>query len=120
MDLFAIRISGQPASGGQAILCRQSRALELILKPIKLITLAVVVLVFLFLFTRPSDYRNLRKDISGTLEDQWCAWSEVVGNECDRWRHAHRIIDKARQFREELGSRIPVTAPAEDASSKQD
>ncbi len=92
----------------------------MILKPFKLITLAVVVLVFLFIFTRPSDNRNLLKDISGTLEDQWCAWSQVVGNECDRWRHARRIIDKAKQFGEELGARIPVTAPVKDASSKQD
>jgi len=44
----------------------------------------------------------------------------VVGYECDRWRHARRIIDEAKQFGEELGSRLPVTAPLEDASSKQD
>jgi hypothetical protein len=90
------------------------------LKPIKLITLAVVVLVFLFLFTRPSDYRNLLGDLSGTLEDQWCAWSRAVGNECSRWRHARRIIGEAKQFGEELGSRIPVMAPVEDAGGKQD
>lgn len=90
------------------------------LKPFRLIWLAVLVLIFLFLFTRPSDYRNLLRDISGTFEDQWCAWSEVIGNECDRWRHAHRIIDEARRFGEELGARIPVTAPAENAGSKQD
>ena len=92
----------------------------MIFKPFKLITLAVVVLIFLFLFTRPSDYRNLLRDISGTLENQWCAWSEVVGNECDRWRHARRIIDEARQFGEDIGSRIPVTAPVEDAGSRRD
>jgi hypothetical protein len=85
-----------------------------------LIVLAVLVLVFLFLFTRPSDYRNLLRDISGTLEDQWCAWSQVLGNECDRWRHARRIIDEAKQFGEELGSKIPVTAPAGNAGGKQD
>ena len=84
----------------------------------KLLALAVLVLVFLF--TRPSDYRNLQRDISGTLEDQWCAWSEVVGNECDRWRHARRIIDEAKQFGEELGSKIPVTEPIEHPGSKQD
>jgi hypothetical protein len=89
-------------------------------KLFKLLMLAVLMLVFLFLFTRPSDYRNLRRDISGTFEDQWCAWSEVIGNECDRWRHARRIIDEARQFGEELGSRIPVTAPVENSGSKQD
>lgn len=89
-------------------------------KPFKLTLLALAVLVFLFLFTRPSDYRNLLRDISGTLEDQWCAWSEVVGNECARWRHARRIIDEAKQFGEELGSRLPVTAPVEDATRRQD
>lgn len=89
-------------------------------KPYKLLLLAVLVLFFLFLFTRPSDYRNLQRDIAGTLEDQWCAWSEVVGNECDRWRHARRIIDEARQFGEELGAKIPVTAPSESSGSKQD
>ena len=86
----------------------------------KLLALAVLVLFFLFLFTRPSDYRNLQRDISGTLEDQWCAWSELIGNECDRWRHARRIIDEAREFGEELGSKIPVTPPIEHAGSKQD
>lgn len=90
------------------------------LKPVKLIALALVALLIVFLFTRPSDYRNLLRDISGTLEDQWCAWSEVVGNECDRWRHARRIIDEAKQFGEEIGSRIPVTAPVQDATSRQD
>ena len=89
-------------------------------KPFRLLVLAILLLVFLFLFTRPSDYRNLMRDISGTFEDQWCAWSEVIGNECDRWRHARRIIDEAKQFGEELGSRIPVTAPVENAGNKQD
>jgi hypothetical protein len=89
-------------------------------KPLKLIVLAVVVLVFLFLFTRPSDYRNLARDIAGTLEDQWCAWVEVVGYECDRWRHARRIIDEAKQFGEEIGSKIPVAPPPGDATNKQD
>jgi hypothetical protein len=88
-------------------------------KPIKLIVLISVVVVFLFLFTRPSDYRNLLRDISGTLEDQWCAWSEVVGNECDRWRHARRIIDEAKRFGEELGSKIPMSASSESPSSSQ-
>ena len=90
------------------------------LKPFRSVVLALVVVVFLFLFTRPGDYRNLIRDISGTFEDQWCAWSTVVGYECDRWRHARRIIDEAKQFGEELGSRLPVTAPLEDAGSKQD
>ena len=89
-------------------------------KPLKLIILAVAVLAFLFLFTRPSDYRNLARDIKGTLEDQWCAWAEVVGYECDRWRHARRIIDEAKQLGEDIGSKIPVTAPLEDATSKED
>lgn len=89
-------------------------------KLFKLLILALLVLVFLFLFTQPSDYRNLRRDVSGTIEDQWCAWSEVIGNECDRWRHARRIIDETRQFGEELKSRIPVTAPVENSGSKQD
>jgi len=89
-------------------------------KRFKLISLTIALLVFLFLFTRPSDYRNLLRDVSGTLEDQWCAWSRVVGYECDRWRHARRIIDEAKQFGEELGGRLPESAPVEDASSKQD
>ena len=89
-------------------------------KPVKLLMFAIVVLAFLFLFTQPSDYRNLLRDISGTLEDQWCAWSEVVGNECDRWRHARRIIDEATRFGEELGSKIPVSAPSSAPGSKQD
>ncbi len=89
-------------------------------KPAKVMTLALIVLVFVFLFTRPSHYRNLLRDISGTLEDQWCAWSEVVGNECDRWRHARRIIDEAKQIGEELSSRLPVTAPVENATNRQD
>jgi hypothetical protein len=89
-------------------------------KPLKLIALTVAVLVFLFLFTRPSDYRNLARDIKGTLEDQWCAWVEVVGYECDRWRHARRIIDEAAQLGEDIGSKITVTAPLEDAGGKQD
>ena len=88
-------------------------------KPFRLLVLAILLLVFLFLFTRPSDYRNLMRDISGTFEDQWCAWSELIGNECDRWRHARRIIDEAKQFGEELGSKIPVTPPIEHAGSKQ-
>lgn len=90
------------------------------IKPFKLITLTVALLVFLFLFTRPSDYRNLLRDISGTLEDQWCAWSQVVGYECDRWRHARRIIDGAKQFGEEIKARLPNAAPVEGASGKQD
>ena len=40
-------------------------------KPVKLLMLTILVLAFLFLFTQPSDYRNLLRDISGTLEDQW-------------------------------------------------
>jgi hypothetical protein len=90
------------------------------IKPVKLIALTVVLLVFLFLFTRPSDYRNLLRDISGTLEDQWCAWTQLIGYECDRWRHAHRIIDEAKEFGEELRARLPKGAPVEDASNKQD
>jgi hypothetical protein len=92
----------------------------LTIKRFKLIVLAVAILVFLFLFTRPSDYRNLLRDISGTLEDQWCAWSELIGYECDRWRHAHRIIDEAKQLGEEIKARLPEAAPVEDASGKQD
>ena len=80
----------------------------------------LMVIVFLFLFTRPGDYRNLIRDISGTIEDQWCAWSKIVGYKCDRWRHARRIIDEAKQFGEELGSRLPATAPLEDANSKRE
>jgi hypothetical protein len=80
----------------------------------------VLLLVFLFLFTRPSDYRNLLRDISGTLEDQWCAWSQLVGYECDRWRHAHRIIDEAKQFGEHLRSRLPAAAPVENADGRKD
>ncbi|NIM71731.1 MAG: hypothetical protein GTO67_03670 [Gammaproteobacteria bacterium] len=86
----------------------------------KLFVLGVLVALFLFLFTRPSDYRNLLRDISGTFEDQWCAWSEVFGNECDRWRHARRIIDEARQFGEELGSKISVTAPKQSSGTRQE
>lgn len=89
-------------------------------KPVKLVALAVVLLVFLFLFTRPGDYRNLARDIKGTLEDQWCAWAELVGYECDRWRHARRIIDEAKALGEEIESRLPATAPLEDATSKED
>lgn len=89
-------------------------------KPFRFVISALVVIVFLFLFTRPGDYRNLIRDISGTIEDQWCAWSKVVGYECDRWRHARRFIDEAKQFGKEIGARLPVTAPLEDASSKQD
>ena len=40
----------------------------------------------------------------------------MVGNAGDRWRRARRIIDKAKQFGEELGSRMSVTSPVEDAS----
>jgi hypothetical protein len=47
-------------------------------------------------------------------------WAEVVGYECDRWRHARRIIDEAKQLGEDIGSKIPVTAPLEDATSKED
>ena len=105
-------------------------------KPYKLLLLAILILFFLFLFTRPSDYRNLQRDIAGTLEDQWCAWSEVVGNECvDRSVDLHcgdrgctvpqrqqdlAQLDEARQFGEELGSKIPVTAPSEGSGGKQD
>lgn len=89
-------------------------------KTLKWVTFAAAVLAAVFLFTRPSDYRNLWRDISGTLEDQWCAWSELVGNECGRWRHARRIIDEVKQFGEEVESRFPVTAPVENAGSKQD
>jgi hypothetical protein len=89
-------------------------------KPLKLIILAVALLLFLFLFTRPGDYRNLARDIKGTLEDQWCAWAEVVGYECDRWRHARRIIDEAKQIGEDIGSKFPGTAPLEDAASRED
>ena len=89
-------------------------------KPAKLIILAVIVLLFLFLFTRPSDYRNLARDIGGTLEDQWCAWIELVGHECDRWRHARRIIDEAKQLGEEIGANIPEAPPLEDATNRQD
>lgn len=89
-------------------------------KPFRFVILALVVIACLFLFTRPGDYRNLIRDISGTIEDQWCAWSKVVGYKCDRWRHARRIIDEAKRFGEELGSRLPVTGPLEDASGKQD
>ena len=39
---------------------------------------------------------------------------------CDRWRHTRRIIDETKQFGEELGPRIPVTAALEDTGSKQD
>ncbi len=81
---------------------------------------SLIVVVFLFLFTRPGDYRNLIRDISGTFEDQWCAWSKVVDYERDRWRHARRIIDETKRLGEEFGSRLPVTAPLENASSKQD
>ena len=89
-------------------------------KPAKLIVLALLVLVFLFLFTRPSDYRNLARDIKGTLEDQWCAWVELVGYECDRWRHARRIIDEAKELGERIESQLPATAPLEDATGKED
>lgn len=85
-----------------------------------MILLLIAVLVFLFLFTRPSDYRGLARDISGTVEDQWCAWTQLIGNECDRWRHARRIIDEAKALGQELGSRIPATAPVEDAKPRQD
>ena len=68
--------------------------------------------MFLFLFTRPSDYRNLARDIKGTQEDQWCAWVEGVGYECNGWRHARRIIDEATQLGKDIGSKIPVTAPS--------
>lgn len=90
------------------------------LKPAKLAVLTVIVLVLAFLFTRPSDYRNLIRDIGGTLEDQWCAWAEVVGHECDRWRHARRLIDEARRIGEGIGSRLPETPPLEDAANRQD
>jgi len=89
-------------------------------KIFKRVTLAAVLAVAVFLFTRPSDYRNLWRDVSGSLEDQWCAWSELVGNECDRWRHARRIIDEVKQFGEEVESRFPATAPNENAGRRQD
>jgi hypothetical protein len=87
-------------------------------KPLKLIALTAMLLAFLLLFTRPSDYRNLLRDISGTLEDQWCAWSQLFSYECDRWRHAHGIIDEARQFGEQLRARLPDAAPLGDAGKK--
>ena len=99
---------------------RWIRAPALRIKPFKLVTLAVLLVVFLFLFTRPSDYRNLVSNISGTLENQWCAWSQLVGHECDRWRHGSRFIDGAREFGERLRSRLPPVAPVEDAGSRQD
>lgn len=89
-------------------------------KPVKIVVLAVITLALAFLFTRPSDYRNIARDVGGTLEDQWCAWAEVVGHQCDRWRHARRLIDEARRIGDDIGSRLPETPPLEDATSRQD
>lgn len=89
-------------------------------KRLKLIVLATAILVFLFIFTRPIEYRNVARDFPGTLEDQWCAWVETVGHECDRWRHARRLIDEAKQIGETIESRLPATPPLEDANAKQD
>jgi len=58
------------------------------LKALKYFVLTFVVMVFLFLFTRPAEYRNLARNVSGTLENQWCAWTALVGHKCDRRRHA--------------------------------
>lgn len=90
------------------------------LKPIKTIIVLLAVLLFMFLFTRPSDYRGIYRDVAGTFEDQWCAWSEVVGNRCDRWRKARSLIDEVKKLGQKIEEHLPTTPPLEGASPKQD
>lgn len=89
-------------------------------KRARILLAAGAVLVFLFLFTRPDDYRRIYRDVAGTLEDQWCAWSEPFGHRCDRWRKVRSVFDEARDLGEEIKDRLPAIAPVEDARQRKD
>lgn len=89
-------------------------------KPSRTILITFTTLMVVFVFTRPGDYTGLARDITGTLENQWCAWTELLGNDCDRWTHARRIIDEAKELGHELRSRISATPTPEDAEPRQD
>lgn len=90
------------------------------LKGARILLALAMALVFLFLFTRPDDYRRIYRDVAGTLEDQWCAWAEPFGHRCDRWRKVRSALDEARELGEEIKDSLPAIAPVEDARRSKD